>query len=134
MIGKDRFLLILNSSFSWPIAAVPMTMTKYFSDPVNSFRFYPIAFQMKGDPIEFLQNDLVKLPQTLSYTTKIFRSSHVPGDPLLDCTEYSPNNTFDNCLKSEIAEMFEKVLNCVLPWYTGNTTRVCDNLFNMTET
>ena len=30
--------------------------------------------------------------------------------------------------------MFEKILDCVPPWYTGTSKIVCDKVFNMTKT
>ena len=51
----------------------------------------------------------------------------------MDCTKYSKNNTYDSCVKREVAAMFEEVLGCVPPWYTGNITNMCNQVFNMTE-
>ena len=133
LVIPERFLLILNSSFSWPTLSKSMTMRVYFSDPVNSIKFYPIAFQMRGDPVKFSQNELTKSPQTFLYNTKILRSHHTKGDPLWDCTDYSKTNTYDSCVKREVAAMFEETLGCVPPWYTGYKTKTCDRIFNLTE-
>ena len=66
LVIPEWFLRILNTSYPWRILSEPMTMTVYFSDPVNSIKFYPVSFQMRGDPIKFSQNDLTKNPQSLT--------------------------------------------------------------------
>ena len=115
LVIPEWFLLILNTSFHWPILSKPMTMTIYFSYSVNSIKFYPVSFQMRGDPITLSQNDLTKSPGIFRYKTKISRSHHTQGDPRWDCTEYSETNTYDSCVKMEVSAMFEEVLGCVPP-------------------
>ena len=133
LVIPERILLILNTSFPWPTLSENIKMRLYFADPVNSIKFYPMAFQMRGDPVKFSQKDLEKSPQAFLYNTKVLRSHHTKGDPRWDCTDYSKSNTYDSCVKREVAAMFEETLECVPPWYTDNKTNVCNRVYNMTD-
>ena len=72
-------------------------------------------------------------PIAYTYSIKISQLHHVQGDPLLDCTKYTRNFTYNNCVKTEMADMFGKVLGCVSPWYAEDSQSMCNQVFNITE-
>ena len=61
------------------------------------------------------------------------KSQHVQGDPLLDCTEYTLENSYYDCLKNEIKEAFSKELGCQPPLFTDDLERICDQKFNVSK-
>jgi hypothetical protein len=69
-------------------------LTVHLRDPVNS------AFQMTGDPIEIRHEPGTPENQyEFMYKIRISRSYHVPGDPRLQCTEYSTNHSYAQCIQ-----------------------------------
>ena len=65
-------------------------------DKTNSHRLYPEDTVMVGDPVII---DLAAgSPQILGYKTHIFRSKNIEGDPSLDCADYTPDNSYHDCI------------------------------------
>ena len=74
-----------------------------FIDQANSLKLYPNEMEMVGSKIE-LGSDV----QHRGYKIKISRSQHVEGDPRFDCNEYTPENSFNDCIQNELKRLFTK--------------------------
>ena len=67
------------------------------------------------------------------YKIKISRSEHVQGDPLLDCKVYTEENSYNDCLQSEINERFIKEIGCLPPPFTPDLDNMCNERFNLSR-
>jgi hypothetical protein len=63
---------------------------------------------------------------------KISQSTHVSGDTLLDCTEYSAGHSYNGCVKKELVDLYEENLGCGPPLLAGNYSNICNKTFNLT--
>ena len=84
----------------------------YFMDKTNSIKIYPDEKDMAGNSLKVR---IAKKSNYMStYKTEIFRSHHVHGDPLFKCTEYTLNNSYNDCIQNELLDPFNKILGCQL--------------------
>ena len=100
----------------------------FFMDKANSPRIYPDRMAMMGTEIRFRSQF-----EHRSYRTRISKSQHVQGDPLLDCTEYTLENSYYDCLKNEIKETFNNELGCQPPLFTDDLQSMCDEKFKVSR-
>ena len=63
-----------------------ITAKIYFMAQASSLEIYPQEHDMAGHPLKVRLNGQQMFIST--FRTEISKSHHVPGDPLLDCTEY----------------------------------------------
>lgn len=96
-------------------------------DPVNSPLMFPITFQMRGTQI----NLKLKRKGFHQYLVKISQSHNVEMNPQFDCKDYSPDNTYGECIKKELTERFEELLNCTPPMIS--TSRMCNKILKLNE-
>ena len=66
-----------------------------------------------------------------AFKTKISRSQHVQGDPLFDCSVYSKENSYNDCLQSEVNELLTEGIGCLPPLYTPDLNNMCNKKFNL---
>ena len=105
-------------------------------DPATSIQVYPEGFHMQGSPIRIrlkANNSKPSSHHKYIYKIKISRSYHVPGDSNQDCTEYSRNQTYNDCVQNEIGNVFLQAIGCVPPLLAKNTDAMCNRVFNLTE-
>ena len=89
-------------------------------------------FQMKGDHIKVHLDPLKNDNISWLFAVKVSRSYHVQGDPLFDCTDYTEEETYGDCVREELSEMFEERLNCTPPLLSPQTDQICNTRFNLT--
>ena len=68
-----------------------------------------------------------------NFKTKISKAEHVLDDPLFDCAVYTANNSFDDCRKTEVMELFEKELGCQPPPIAVDDEKTCNQKFEFSE-
>ena len=95
----------------------------------NALNIYPDETTMAGDSMEIKINRRQKYSST--YKTKITRSTHVTGDPLLQCNDYTPNNTYNDCTQNELLASFHKILDGSPPFIGKNPKDTCNERFNL---
>ena len=61
------------------------------------------------------------------------RSHHVQGDPLFECTEYTLNNSYNDCLQNELLGSFHQVLGCQPPLLAKDQNSMCNERFNLSR-
>ena len=124
--------VFFNSSYINHLGSFSEKLVLYFIDTKNSAEIYPDTFAMKGDPIE-MRLDTQTLVH-LSYETKITRSHHIPGDPLLDCTEYATeDNSFNDCIHNELIGFFHEKIGCAPPLLATESAMICNRKFNLSK-
>ena len=123
--------VFFNSSYIKNLGSLSEKLVLYFMDSINSPEIYPDTFAMKGDPIQ-MRLDLQTLVH-ISYETKITRSHHIPGDPLLDCTEYAEDKTYNDCILNELHGFFEEKIGCHPPLLAKESTMMCNRKFNLSR-
>ena len=99
----------------------------FFMDKTNSLKIYPN--DMAGDLIRVSMNDHRKF----TYKTKISRTQHVLGDPLLKCSEYTLKNSYSDCTIAEIHGSFHDILDCVPPLLGNDPKTMCNERLNITK-
>ena len=82
----------------------------YFVDRINSVQIYPDVNRIVGNPLKVRLTDHSNYLSM--YKTKMARSHHVEGDPLFKCTEYTLNNSYNDCLQNELLGSFHEILGC----------------------
>ena len=112
-----------------------LKLALHFNDPINSVRIYPTTLQSKGDVIKIpiRKNNLQSRQYNVNFRTKAFSSVHVENDPLLDCTKYSTNWTYNDCIQEELSKWFDIELGCHAPLYAKERGNICDQVFNLTS-
>ena len=108
----------------------------HLEDTANSIQVYPEGFHMQGRPIKMkikANNSQSSSHYKLIYKIRISRSYHVPGDSHQDCTEYSNNQTYNDCVQDEIGHVFLQAIGCVPPLLAKNKTNMCNRVFNMAD-
>ena len=125
----SRNLFFLRFNDSSLIASNITTIKIFFMDKTNSLGLYPEDTEMVGDPITI---GLVPAsPQILGFKTHIFRSKNIVGDPSLDCADYTPHNSYNDCIKNELKKSFNKTIGCVPPpLFEDRNTTMCNRKFN----
>ena len=98
----------------------------FFMDKANSPRLYLDAMEMMGNQIE-----MGREVEHRSYKTRISRTQHVQGDPLLDCSVYTLENSYHACIKTEIHKLFSEELGCQPPLFTEDLGSMCNQKFNV---
>jgi hypothetical protein len=104
----------------------------YFRDPINSIKIYA-RHDISPIKMKYTADDMGKL-NYYQYRIKISKSTHVQGDPLFDCTEYSTNDTYNQCVQKELIDLVEKKLGCAPPLIAGHYNNTCNKTFNLTAT
>ena len=62
----------------------------FLMDKTNSLNIYPDQNDMAGDPLKVQFDNYIH-----KYKTRISRSQHVQGDPLVKCEEYTPARSYN---------------------------------------
>ena len=94
-------------------------------DKRNSPKFNPDDMEMVGDKIG------IEKGKTLIYRTRILRSEHVRGDPLFDCAVYTQDNSYEDCIRKDLRETFEKKIGCQPPPFADDLNNICDQKLNL---
>ena len=100
----------------------------FLMDKASSPQFYKDELEMEGDPIEIPFE-----PGLYVFKTKISKSEHVLGDPLFDCAVYTANNSFDNCRKKEVMDIFEREIGCQPPPIADDKDKMYNKKFEFSE-
>ena len=106
-----------------------ITARIYMMGKTNALNIYPDETTMAGDSMEIKMNRRQKYSS--AYKTKITRSTHVTGDPLLQCNDYTPNNTYNDCTQNELLASFHKILDGSPPFIGKNPKDTCNERFNL---
>ena len=101
----------------------------YFMDKTNSLKIYPDENDISGNPLRVRLAELFNHKST--YKTKISRSHHVEGDPVLKCKEYSSTHPYNDCIEDELHDEFDKLLGCQPPLLGNDLERICNERFNV---
>ena len=104
-----------------------MQVRLYLMDRASSLEIYPDENDMAGDPLEIQSNR----KYISSYKTKISRSQHVQGDPHMECDEYTPDKSYNDCIQNELLGSFEKILGCHPPLLTQEPEKMCNGRINL---
>ena len=120
-----------NSSYINHLGSMSEKLVVYFIDTENSPGIYPDTFAMKGDPIQIKLDDEALVH--ISFETKLTRSHHIPGDPLLDCAEYNEDNSYNDCIQNELLEFFDEKVGCAPPLLAKDPSTMCDRKFNLSK-
>ena len=72
----------------------------------------------------------LKEPKVKSIKTKISRTVHVEGDPLLDCAVYTKNKSCSKCARKERVDIFTKEIGWTPPVLETNPKKICNKKFN----
>ena len=99
----------------------------FFMDQVNSLQLYPNELEMTGDPIEI---KVERPPWKTSYKTQISRYQQVQGDPRFECSVYTEENSYNDCVQKELLELFDKEIGCQPPLLVRDSIHMCDKTFN----
>ena len=121
--------VFFNSSYINHLGSMSEKLVVYFIDTENSPGIYPDTFAMKGDPIQMRLEALVHI----SFETKLTRSHHIPGDPLLDCAEYDESNSYNDCIQNELLGFFDEKIGCAPPLLVKDPSTMCDRKFNLSK-
>ena len=111
----------------------PVTLKVFMMDPINSPLIYPMNFQMTGDHIKIQLDPLKNDNISWLFAVKVSRSHHVQGDALFDCTDNTEEESYGDCVREELSEMFEEKLNCSPPLLSSDPGQMCNTRFNLTE-
>ena len=96
----------------------------FLMDQQKSPKLIPDDMEMVGDQIRIgLER------KAFSYRTKISRSEHVTSDPLFDCAVYTQDNSYDDCIRNHLSELFQKQIGCQPPPFADNFDNMCKLLF-----
>ena len=101
----------------------------YFMDKISSLQIYPEEHYMAGQPLKIRLNG--EQPFLSSFRTEISKTQHVPGDPLLDCTEYKQNYSYNDCSTKELLGLFDHILGCHPPLLETDPHKICNKKFNI---
>ena len=110
-----------------------VTLRIYLMEKANSPLLWPHDFDMLGDPIKVNVEDLEAGQQGYYsyFKTKISRSRHVLGDPQFECSEYTEDDSYYDCITSTLQDYFDQELGCVPPLLvTRDEQSMCNRRFN----
>ena len=97
-------------------------------DKTNSIEIYPDENDILGNSLKVR---LGKYRSRIStYKIKISRSHHVQGDPLLQCTEYTRNNPYNDCIQKELLGSLNDIIGCRPPLLGKDLGNICNGRFN----
>ena len=102
----------------------------YLMDKLTSAHIYPNGMELMGSdriPAKKLYAD----PEIQTFKTKITRTQHVPGDPLFNCDVYTEENTYNDCIQSELLEIFDREIGCQPPLLAKDPNLMCNKIFNV---
>ena len=127
--GAVRNVLYLRLNDSALLSSNIFNMKKirlYFIDKVNSARIYPNNEEVVEEPIHLIQSG----PRAYTFNTKIFRSQNIPGDPSLDCVDYTIERSFHDCIQKELKHFFNSTIGCLPPPLFSDHDKICNRTFN----
>ena len=96
-------------------------------DETSSLKIYPD--DMIGDPVQVS----MKENQKYTYEAKISRWQHVPNDPHLKCKEYTLKNSYNDCAKEDLFQLFHEILGCQPPFFENDLSTICNKRFNISK-
>ena len=108
----------------------PAALRVYLRDPVNSVNVIPDPSSMEADPVVI---SLVPDTSLWVYKIKTSRSFHVKGDPLLDCTDYCKDFTYNDCVQEDMIKTALEHLGCVPPFFAKDSKDICNTVLNATS-
>ena len=82
-----------------------------------------------GDPVRM--DMFYEKPPFITFKTKISKSIHVPGDPLLDCAIYTTDNSYHKCVKKDLINTFTKEIGCMPPLLEDDPKLICNRKFDV---
>ena len=103
----------------------------FFMDKANSIRLYPDDMEMVG-PSVMLNFRTAQYSETV-YKTQISRTTHVIGDPLLECKAYTEENSFNDCVQNDLLDHYRGELGCEPPLFAKDLRGMCNQRFNFSE-
>ena len=132
----ETMVVLIPAIYSGFVAEFKPSLNVHLDDPANSIQVYPQGFQMHGSRIKMRLKANISQQSSyykFIYKIKISRSYHVPGDSHQDCTEYSINQTYNDCVQDEISNVFLQAIGCVPPLLAKNTNATCNRVLNLTS-
>ena len=103
-----------------------MQVRLYLMDKTSSLKIYPDQNDMAGDPLKVQFDNYIN-----RYKTRISRSQYVQGDPHIDCSKYTPDTSYNDCIQNELFGSFEKILGCHPPLFAKEPEKMCNGKFNL---
>ena len=101
----------------------------FFMDNRNSPKFNPDDMEMVGNQIEIeLGHSVISL-----FRTRISRFEHVTGDPHFDCTVYTTDYSYEDCIRRELKETFQNIIGCQPPPFAYDLNNICDQKLNLSH-
>ena len=98
-------------------------------DNRNSPKFNPDDMEMVGNQIEIeLGHSVISL-----FRTRISRFEHVTGDPRFDCTVYTRDNSYEDCIRRDLKETFQNIIECQPPPFAYDLNNTCDQKLNLSH-
>ena len=114
-----------------------LVLKTYFMDKVNSALLFPENMERRNEMRIELNPNWLKgngwFNSETSIKIKIKRSHHVQGDPLLDCTDYTTEKTYHDCIHDEILDIFDNEIGCAPPLLARSLNSMCNTTFNLTD-
>ena len=128
IISAERILrLSFNNDKDVFLKYRDMHVRMYLMDKTSSLKMYPDENDMAGDLLEARINGYEH-----KYKIRISRSQHVQGDPLMECEEYTPARSYNDCIQKELLGSFENLLGCHPPFLAQEPEKMCNGRFNLT--
>ena len=126
--GKPNSLHVVFNNTAVNASGISLNQLEIFlMDKAYSPKLYPNELETDGSWITVKRKLEIR-----NYKIKLSRSEHVEDDPLLDCSaQYTEENSYNDCLQSEINELFTKEIGCVPPLYTPDLDNMCNVKFNL---
>ena len=126
-IGMNTLFLHFNETALKSLGDVHIRL--YFMDKASSLRIYPDENDMAGDPLDVPIHSDHKYVHR--YKIKISRSQHTQGDPLIECSEYTPEKSYNDCIENELFASFENILGCHPPLLAQDPNKMCNGRQNL---
>ena len=67
------------------------------------------------------------------FRTRISRFEHVTGDPHFDCTVYTTDNSYEDCIRRDLKETFQNIIECQPPPFAYDLNNTCDQKLNLSH-
>ena len=126
---KPKYIYVnFNNTYVDQLKLSSVKVKIFLMDNINSPKLNPDDMEMVGDQIETRLE-----PKSLTYRTRISKSEHVTGDPLFDCTVYTIDNSYDDCIRSELKDLFQNEIACQPPNFANNRDEMCNQKFNVSD-
>ena len=123
-IGVNTLFLHFNDT-----ALKDVNIRLYFMDKASSLMIYPDENDMTGDPLDVPIHSDHKYVHR--YKIKISRSQHIQGDPLMECSEYTQDKSYNDCIQNELFMSFENILGCHPPLLAREPNKMCNGRYNL---